>query len=382
VIAAAQRLASVFAARAAEHDRDASVPTENFALLAEAGLLNLTTPAALGGDGLGTAVVCRVIQEIATGDPATALILAMQYNQHASLGRSHRWPLEVYERFCRESVEGISLVNAARVEPELGTPARGGLPATLAKKTADGWSLTGRKIYTTGAPVLSYAIVWAKTDEDPVRVGSFLLPMNAPGVTIEHTWNHLGMRGTGSDDLVMADVHLPAEYGVDVRTQEEWKTALSDNLGSAQSGLVLSALYNGVAIAARNWLAKYLNERVPTNLGASLSTLPRFQTVMGEIETLLYINERLLFGLAENIDNGVAMKPGEAGIVKTVVTENAIKATAMGLELTGNPGLSRDNPLERHYRDVLCGRIHTPQSDAVFLAAGKTAFGMPSSARA
>jgi alkylation response protein AidB-like acyl-CoA dehydrogenase len=41
---------------------------------------------------------------------------------------------------------------------------------------------------------------------------------------------------------------------------------------------------------------------------------------------------------------------------------------------SGNPGLSRHNALQRHYRDALCGRIHTPQGDVVLTAAGKAAF--------
>jgi alkylation response protein AidB-like acyl-CoA dehydrogenase len=48
----------------------------------------------------------------------------------------------------------------------------------------------------------------------------------------------------------------------------------------------------------------------------------------------------------------------------------------LALELTGNPGLSRENELERHYRDALCGRVHTPQSDMVTGAAGKAALGV------
>jgi alkylation response protein AidB-like acyl-CoA dehydrogenase len=44
--------------------------------------------------------------------------------------------------------------------------------------------------------------------------------------------------------------------------------------------------------------------------------------------------------------------------------------------LTGNHGLSRSNPLERHLRDVLCARIHTPQPDAAHLAAGRAALGL------
>ncbi|MNJ82107.1 hypothetical protein D3C77_812780 [compost metagenome] len=45
----------------------------------------------------------------------------------------------------------------------------------------------------------------------------------------------------------------------------------------------------------------------------------------------------------------------------------------LAIEAAGNPGLSRRNPLERHYRDVLCSRIHTPQDDVVFGQAGRAA---------
>jgi alkylation response protein AidB-like acyl-CoA dehydrogenase len=61
-------------------------------------------------------------------------------------------------------------------------------------------------------------------------------------------------------------------------------------------------------------------------------------------------------------------------LIKHVVTTNVIDTTLKALELTGNPGLSRNNPLERHYRNALCSRIHTPQSDAILATAGKAAF--------
>ncbi len=58
-------------------------------------------------------------------------------------------------------------------------------------------------------------------------------------------------------------------------------------------------------------------------------------------------------------------------MIKHLTNANAIRAVEIGLELTGNPGISRRNPLERHYRDVLCSRIHSPQADTVLVAAGK-----------
>ncbi|WP_193200563.1 acyl-CoA dehydrogenase family protein [Nostoc sp. MG11] len=368
-----ESLAADFATRAAVHDRDSSFPFENFQALHQAQLLNLTVPREFGGQDAGYATVCQVIEKIASGDASTALVLTMHYLQHNNAARTRRWHPAVYERLCRESVTGIALLNAARVEPELGTPARGGLPATIAKQIDTGWLITGHKQYTTGSPILSYFVVWARTDEEEPRVGSFLVPRDLSGVRIVETWDHLGMRATGSHDLILEDVLIPKEYALDVHPLNTFLA--SDPLKLAGGSLWLSALYQGVATAARDWLVKYLNERSPTNLGASLATLPRFQTAVGEIEALLYANQRLIYSLADDIDRGeYDAKVGlQTQTVKYLATNNAIRAVEIGLELIGNPGLSKKNPLERHYRDVLCSRIHTPQNDAICLSLGKSA---------
>ncbi|MNO06445.1 hypothetical protein D3C81_2282130 [compost metagenome] len=58
------------------------------------------------------------------------------------------------------------------------------------------------------------------------------------------------------------------------------------------------------------------------------------------------------------------------------MTGNAIRAVELALQLSGNHGLSRNYPVERHYRDVLCSRIHTPQNDSVLVAAGRAQLGL------
>jgi len=72
------RLTQRFAATADEHDRDATFPFENFAVLHKAGLLTLTTPRDLGGQGADLPTALRVIQAVARGEPSTALVLVMQ----------------------------------------------------------------------------------------------------------------------------------------------------------------------------------------------------------------------------------------------------------------------------------------------------------------
>lgn len=368
----AERLSAEFAASAAVHDRTGAFPADNFRRLDDAGLLAVTAPLELGGLSVGLAGAAEIIRIIARGEPSTALILAMQYINMANLPGS-RWPRPLVERVVRDAVERSGLINALRVEPELGTPHRGGLPATIARRTAEGWSISGRKIYSTGIEGLRWAIVWARTDEEQPRVGGFLVPVPSPGLRIDRTWDPLGMRATGSHDVVLEDVAVPADYAADIRPPPEW---VGETAQTGWFGILPAALYTGVAEAARDWLARFLKERVPTNLGAPLATLPRMQQALGGIEQLIATNRRLVRSAAADADAGRSASPVETGLIKIAATENAIAAVEMALKLTGNHGVSRHNPLERHHRDVLCGRIHTPQEDTAHLAAGRLALGL------
>lgn len=372
----ARELGEQFSARAAHFDRTAEFPHENFQALREASLLDIAVPREFGGKGLGLAAACRVVDAIARGEPSTALVLAMQYIHHGAPGLHRRWSHAGHARLAREAVEWGAMINVMRVEPDLGTPARGGLPATIARRTEGGWRLSGRKLYATGSPILSYFITWARTDEPDPRVGWFALPRDARGWHIVETWDHMGMRATGSHDLVLEDAEVPDELVLDLRPPSAWIPP--DAQTGAWNNLVLASLYCAIARAARDWLTGYLHERRPSNLGASLATLPRMQAAVGDIQALTWTNDRLIFGLADEIDRD-GYHPGtgiETSLAKMVATNNAVKAVEIAVGLVGNPGLARANPLERHYRDVLCSRIHVPQDDMVQLMAGKAALGI------
>jgi alkylation response protein AidB-like acyl-CoA dehydrogenase len=367
-------LAETFAERAAAHDRDASFPFRNFEDLSEAGLLALTVPAALGGAGAGAKDAARVLGIVGKADPSTALVLSMHYIQHLVMARSTRWPGRLSRKLARETVEGISLINALRVEPELGSPSRGGLPSTIARRTETGWRLSGRKIYSTGAPILKWYAVWAKTDEAETRVGLFLVPAGLPGTRIVETWNHLGLRASGSHDVIFEDVVFPLDYEIDVRKPQEWQTP--DFTQATVHAIFIAAIYDGVARAARDWLIGFLKDRVPANLGAPLATLPRAQEILGAFEARLAVNARLIDSFAGDFDDGFPLSAIESNIIKLTVTNNAVAVVEDALSLSSNHGLSRTNPLERHYRDVLCGRVHTPQDDATHISAGRLALGV------
>ena len=74
-------------------------------------------------------------------------------------------------------------------------------------------------------------------------------------------------------------------------------------------------------------------------------------------------------------DAAATPDPLHAQQVKHLVTGNVVRILELALSATGNHGLDRANPLERHYRDALCGRVHAPQADTVLVNAGKAALG-------
>lgn len=175
---------------------------------------------------------------------------------------------------------------------------------------------------------------------------------------------------------MLEDVAIPLDHAVDIRPAAEWADSVAHVDQQAWMAVLLGSLYDAVAQAARDWLVQFLNTRAPANLGAPLATLPRMQEAAGEIAAALRTNRVLLDHAAEAADAGTPLSTTDSGLLKYTVTGNAIRAVELALQLSGNHGLSRHNPLERHYRDVLCSRIHTPQNDSILLAAGRTALGV------
>ena len=97
---------------------------------------------------------------------------------------------------------------------------------------------------------------------------------------------------------------------------------------------------------------------------------------MGRIEARLLVNRNLLGGLARSVATGDFPTVAEIDLLKVSMAENAIEATRDAVGLCGNHALSRANPLERHFRDVLCAHIHTPQTDSALITAGRARLGV------
>ncbi|MBV2156010.1 acyl-CoA dehydrogenase family protein [Kitasatospora sp. SUK 42] len=368
-LAGLPRVVDLLAARAEEHDRDATFPYQGIEAVHEAGLLTLTVSERYGGPGGTLADTVRVLAQLGRGDASVAVVTACTLLQHAEQARRASWPTAGYRRLLTESRRGPALVNTLRAEPG-GRP--GELPGTVARRDGSGWLLTGRKTYCTGAEALAWMAVTARTDEPEPRVGTFLVRGESEGLEIDPTWDQLGLRASASHDVVLDRVRVPAELALGLGTPARQDDA-EVQLARAWHDLALSAVAIGVARAAESWLVRFLNQRTPANLTEPLGTLPRYRCALGEIEAQLIGAEELVAGLAPRVDRGEPDAVARTGPAHLLATRAATAAVQQAVALTGNPGLSRRHPLERYLRDVLSSRVHLAPDETVLEAAGRAA---------
>ncbi|MGY1503050.1 acyl-CoA dehydrogenase family protein [Streptomyces sp. QTS52] len=354
---------------AADHDRSGAFPAESLKVAHEAGLLTATIGERYGGQGAGVEETARILHTLGQGDPSVALIAAMTLTTHGRQSVQPHWPEELYAWVVKESFVRPVLINHARVEPELGSPARGGLPATRARRTGDGWSVSGTKRFVTGAEGLDWFLVWATTDEPEPRVGTFLVPGDSPGIEVTGHWDQLGLRASGSHDVTFRDVEVPYEHVIGLAPYGP--AAEQDNRAGASLHLPLAALYLGVARAAQAYFHTFAQTRVPANLGHPVARTERFRRTAGEIEVLLNGAEQLVFGGAARVDAAdTSYTPEQALGARVLADRHGVQAVGLAVRLLGNPGLARGNPLERHFRDIQCAPVHAPQEDISVLAIG------------
>ncbi|MEU6698879.1 acyl-CoA dehydrogenase family protein [Pseudonocardia sp. NPDC046786] len=363
------------AGTAQRYDRSGEIPAAGIDAVHRAGLLTATVAERFGGPGVSARDAARILVALGEGDPSVALLAANTLATHQGQAAAGSWPAARYAEVLRRSVREPTLLNAIRAEPELGAPARGGLPATVARRTAGGWSLSGRKAYATGGTALAYHVVWATADEpdgDPEapRVGHLIVPADLPGITWIDTWDHLGLRASNTHDVVYDEVALPADAFVEIpRGADGVYRDPAAVAGPASFGH--PALYVGVARAARAAFVRYARERVPAALGRPIAETERIRTVAGEIDALVAQAETLLFGTLLRIETGDTAHLPQLSVLKVQIARSVVAVVETAVAALGNPALTRHQPFERHLRDVLCVRVHPPQADAALLDAGR-----------
>jgi alkylation response protein AidB-like acyl-CoA dehydrogenase len=362
-------LAHTFTQRASIDEWEGQFHKENFSDLHRAGYLTLTVPRELGGHGASLLDAVLAQYRLAQGDGSTALVAGMHLTYIARLAEGRTEFSTLFKQICHEVVEHGAMINAAISEPTTGSPSR----------QPDGsWIINGRKNFTTGSHALHFFLVGCSVEDehgDPLGNGQrqdFLVTCDIPGVRIEDTWHMLGMRGTASNDLVLDQVHVGADACVEESIPLPSLPAIQDRVESWK--LLTTAVYLGIAQAARDEALRFARQRQPNSLKQSIAHLPHIQEKAGKMDIALLESRAMLFGVAEQLSTDpTSVPPSTIAATKYIVTNHAIEIVDIAMRLVGAASLALTSPLQRHYRDVRAGLHNPPMDDATLALLGKQA---------
>ncbi len=357
-----------FAPRAAQIDRDAVFPFENYADLRAAGLLKICIPREQGGLGADFATYVMVAAEIGRHCGATALT----WNMHVS---TTMWagfiadaldmtPEQRASHERRRALHFGRIVNQGQVyaQPfsEGGSAAAGKAPfGTLARRVDGGYLVNGRKIFASlsGAAdvygVLCTLDVPGATQRDSLYLA---VPAQADGVKIFGDWDPLGMRGTVSRNLDFKDVFVDDDALLIPEGLYFQSAARYPHMFST-----LSPTYMGLAQAAYDFTVLYLRGEVPGMPPVKRRMYPTKQVAVAQMRIQLEQTRALFLQNARDaqIDPDRDMRMRLYAAHQTIM-ESSNDIARLAIRTCGGQSMLKSLPLERIYRDSRCGSLMLP----------------------
>lgn len=356
----ADEVAAAAAPHANRHDLDGSFVEEGVAAAKELGYLAAPVPTDLGGMGALTREVAESQRIIARVCGSTALACSM----HLHLVLAAAW------RFRRGDKVVEPMLRKANDDRAVFVSTGGNdwtKPTAVATPTDGGWRVSGRKTFASMSPAAQLAVTFAVISEPTPgsEVIAFGVPLGAEGVRIEKTWDAAGMRGTGSDDIVLEEVFI-AEAQVSARRKwgeldrpllvaslHAWPVVYSTYLGVAE-GLVEAALGTG---------------KVKATAARQVGLLD------SHLRTARWAIDGVLAGIGDDpeptVDNFVAIQQ-----MKRVVTIACQEVALVGTEVAGGGAYARRGAVDRMARDLRAALYHPYVGDTTLTHAGQHRLGL------
>jgi alkylation response protein AidB-like acyl-CoA dehydrogenase len=371
-VALAAELGGEFTTRAAAHDRENTFVHENFERMEQAGYMRLAVPVELGGLGATMRQVCFAQAELARGCAATALAVNMHHYLVLSQGFRWRRGIAGAEAVLRRvASEGLVLMTSGGSD--------GIWPSAKAVKENGGYRVSGRKVFCSQAPVadvLTTMAVYDDPSEGPV-VLLMSIPMSTPGVSILDNWDTLGMRATGSNDVLLEDIQVSEGQVVARRPWGKIDPVL--RTAGVHFALPAASVYAGIAAAARDEAVRVIqSRRTPDGrVPAEDQTVQRQVGLMDvKLRTLWW---SMLGALAEL---GNDYTPDDKSLATVMIAKRHVVTEAqavvdLAMETVGGSAFFRSSPIEQAFRDVRAGLFHPLNPERTLLYAGRLALDQP-----
>ena len=351
----------------AEYDERMQHPADVIAKAHELGLMNLHVPEEYGGPGLGCFDGMLVGEELywgssgigtsvsANGLGAGPVILAGSDEQKA------RWLTPLLEKPVLCSF-GLS-------EPGAGSDVAS--MKTTAVREGDDYVLNGSKTFITNAGYAAWTVVFAKTDPKAGARGmsAFVVPMDAPGVTIEKHLEKMGQRATDTSAFALQDVRVPVENRIG-EEGDGFKIAM-ETLDFTRPGTAVGAV--GVAQAAYEHAVAYAKERVTFDLPIAMHQGVNF--MIADMATEIEASRLLCWQAAWMLDQGYGRKATlYSSFAKRFAADTAMKVATDAVQVFGGYGYIKEYPVEKLMRDAKLFQIYEGTSQIQRLVIAKEIF--------
>jgi len=359
-IAVARQLAKEFGERAAAYDEEGSFVQENYADLRDYKLFSVGIPSELGGGGASHSEICRIIRELGRECGSTGLSYAMH---------SHPVAVNVVKYLNGDEKAKVALERIAAGELVIaGTGANDWLASNgEAKETEGGYVVNAHKRFVSGGPGADLFVTSSPFDgPDGQEVLHFAIPFKTEGVAIQSNWNTHGMRGTGSNDVIMNDVFVPAAAIVARRPVGKWHPMWDMILPIALPMIV--SCYVGLA------------ETAVAMAVAGARNKPHLAHVVGEMKNELAVAQLAVEDMVRITDD-YKFAPGvettDAILTRKTIATRAVKASVdLATSIVGGPGFFKAHPVERIVRDMRAIQFHPLPEKHQQLFSGRIALGL------
>jgi alkylation response protein AidB-like acyl-CoA dehydrogenase len=321
------------------------------ATLQEAGFTGMTVPQELGGLGHSFLDAVLVIEEMAKHCGVTGRI-AVEANMGA-ISAVLAYGTESQRKMAAEFVLNGDKPAICITEPDAGSAAS--LMTTRADKRGNTYVLNGKKHWITGGGVSKLHLIFARVFDEQGQeqgIGGFLaIRDETPGLSFGKREPTMGLRGIPEMEVIFKDMEVAADMVL--LPPSGFRRGFADLMNAYNSQRVGAGTVGlGIAAGAYQRALEFAKER--EQFDRPIAEFQGLQWMLADMCTKLEAARSLLYRAAESRGSQDSPFPDAslAAQAKIFAAETSIEVTNDALQVFGAAGYSRNNPLERMYRDV------------------------------
>jgi alkylation response protein AidB-like acyl-CoA dehydrogenase len=351
-----------------ENDREGRFDRELARKMGEIGFLGAPVAEEYGGRSLDYVSYGLIAEEIGRADSSARTVVSVCTSLVA--GPIEKWGTEEQKKkWLPQLCAGEGLGCFGLTEPDTGSDAAN--LRTRAKKTENGWSISGQKMWISLGNVSDFALIFAQTDPELKHRGlaAFIVPTDSAGFTTQEIHGKLGLRSSDTAEISLDEVEI-GENAMLGEVGDGFKVAMSaleNGRYSVAAGCV------GICEGCVQSSVEYAKER--KQFGVPLA---RFQLVQEMIAEMILKRDasRMLVLRSGLLKDEKKPNATETSVAKLYATEAAVECANLAIQVHGGSGYVDDYPVERYLRDARVTTLYEGTSQIQKLIIGRAATGI------